>query len=185
MCFSIFGAFLKFRHFARWRWLKQVECPPVELKDLPPICPRWPDVDYLPESGHPWIARRKMCWIHVQIYLFTRFQWCISYIYILVLYSVYIYIIIVLIARCIMLFCIDTRCINYVYINTIVSFMVTWHLYRSPMNLHRRQWVCSVFGLPESRFQQLSQLEGHTTLAARSHRNTLSIAAKCSLWDTQ
>ena len=29
----------------------EVECPPVELKDLPPICPRWPDVDYLPESG--------------------------------------------------------------------------------------------------------------------------------------
>ena len=28
----------------------KVECPPVELKDLPPICPRWPDVDYLPES---------------------------------------------------------------------------------------------------------------------------------------
>jgi S1-C subfamily serine protease len=27
----------------------QVEMPPVELTDLPPICPRWPEVDYFPE----------------------------------------------------------------------------------------------------------------------------------------
>eukprot|EP00933_Yihiella_yeosuensis_P054253 TRINITY_DN5264_c0_g1_i8.p1 TRINITY_DN5264_c0_g1~~TRINITY_DN5264_c0_g1_i8.p1 ORF type:complete len:545 (+),score=90.46 TRINITY_DN5264_c0_g1_i8:160-1794(+) len=27
----------------------EVECPPVELHDQPPICPRWPQVDYLPE----------------------------------------------------------------------------------------------------------------------------------------
>lgn len=27
----------------------EVETPPVELADLPPICPRWADVDYLPE----------------------------------------------------------------------------------------------------------------------------------------
>jgi len=26
-----------------------VQCDPVILEDLPPICPRWPDVDYLPE----------------------------------------------------------------------------------------------------------------------------------------
>lgn len=35
--------------FVVFRDGQQVECPPVELKDLPPICPRWPDVDYLPE----------------------------------------------------------------------------------------------------------------------------------------
>lgn len=27
----------------------QIETPPVHLKDLPPICPRWPEVDYWPE----------------------------------------------------------------------------------------------------------------------------------------
>lgn len=27
----------------------EVECPPLVLKDLPPICARWADVDYLPE----------------------------------------------------------------------------------------------------------------------------------------
>ena len=37
------------------------------------------------------------------------------------------------------------------------------------------------FELPELRVQQLSQLEGHETLAARSHRNALSIPAKYSL----
>ncbi|CAK9101258.1 Protease Do-like 2 [Durusdinium trenchii] len=35
--------------FVVFREGQKVECPPVELKDLPPICPRWPDVDYLPE----------------------------------------------------------------------------------------------------------------------------------------
>jgi hypothetical protein len=93
-------------------------------------------VDYLPESGHPWIARRKMCWIHVQICLFTRFQWCISYIYIYSYYTVYIYIIIVLIARCIMLFCIDTKCINYVYIK------IQWyHSWLHDICIDSR-WIC-------------------------------------------
>lgn len=35
--------------FTVFRDGQQVECPAVELTDLPPICPRWPDVDYLPE----------------------------------------------------------------------------------------------------------------------------------------
>lgn len=35
--------------FTVFRDGEKVECPPVELKDLPPVCPRWPDVDYLPE----------------------------------------------------------------------------------------------------------------------------------------
>ena len=40
----------------------EVECPPVELKDLPPICPRWPDVDYLPESGGHKKAKGRVFW---------------------------------------------------------------------------------------------------------------------------
>lgn len=35
--------------FTVFRDGNQVRLPPVELTDLPPICPRWPDVDYLPE----------------------------------------------------------------------------------------------------------------------------------------
>lgn len=35
--------------FVVFREGKEVQCSPVELRDLPPICPRWPDVDYLPE----------------------------------------------------------------------------------------------------------------------------------------
>ena len=27
----------------------EVESPPIVLRDLPPICPRWADVDYQPE----------------------------------------------------------------------------------------------------------------------------------------
>jgi len=35
--------------FTVFRDGEQVDTESVELEDLPPICPRWPDVDYLPE----------------------------------------------------------------------------------------------------------------------------------------
>lgn len=35
--------------FTVFRDGQEVECPAVELHDQPPICPRWPEVDYLPE----------------------------------------------------------------------------------------------------------------------------------------
>eukprot|EP00405_Crypthecodinium_cohnii_P011711 CAMPEP_0206427212 /NCGR_PEP_ID=MMETSP0324_2-20121206/4891_1 /ASSEMBLY_ACC=CAM_ASM_000836 /TAXON_ID=2866 /ORGANISM="Crypthecodinium cohnii, Strain Seligo" /LENGTH=502 /DNA_ID=CAMNT_0053892419 /DNA_START=332 /DNA_END=1840 /DNA_ORIENTATION=+ len=35
--------------FRVYRDNEEIEPPPVELCDLPPICPRWADVDYLPE----------------------------------------------------------------------------------------------------------------------------------------
>ncbi|CAE8629063.1 unnamed protein product, partial [Polarella glacialis] len=35
--------------FTVFRDGEQIECAPVELHDMTPICPRWPDVDYMPE----------------------------------------------------------------------------------------------------------------------------------------
>lgn len=35
--------------FTVFRDGQHADCAAVELSDLPPICPRWPDVDYLPE----------------------------------------------------------------------------------------------------------------------------------------